>query len=233
MISISKRTSLISNQSFKQAGNGQKDRSVVPRFAGKQLFTKTKSKEIVARANSYLLMLILNVKEYPWKLPDGKIAIGFTPLAMKTFCSSWMGEMLVAVVGTATTSAGVLGTALVDLQVEKDGAACSGIDLGLAFHSNFRCLRRFMASHCFNLPCLYVHWRNNGDCCGPWQSGSWNMAGSRLSGSCSSAYFPGCCGLKPSSRTRCYPLLDWTLHLHLWAAGITHPPLDSDGQGTL
>ena len=68
-----------------------------------------------------------------------------------------MGEMLVAVVGTATTSAGVLGTALVDLQVEKDGAACSGIDLGLAFHSNFRCLRRFMASHCFNLPCLYVH----------------------------------------------------------------------------
>ena len=62
-----------------------------------------------------------------------------------------MGEMLVAVVGTATTSAGVLGTALVDLQVEKDGAACSGIDLG------FRSLRRFMASHCFNLPCLYVH----------------------------------------------------------------------------
>ena len=143
MINISKRTSLISCQSFKQADNSQKDRSVVPLFAGKQLFTKTKSKEIAARANNYLLMLIFNVKEHPWKLPDGKIAPGFTPLAMKTFCSSWMVEMLVAVVGTATTSAGVLRTALVDPQVEEDGAACSGIDVGLAFHSNFRCLRRF------------------------------------------------------------------------------------------
>ena len=54
-----------------------------------------------------------------------------------------MVEMLVAVVGTATTSAGVLRTALVDPQVEEDGAACSGIDVGLAFHSNFRFLRRF------------------------------------------------------------------------------------------
>ena len=45
--------------------NSQKDRSVVPRFSGKQLFTKTKSKEIAARANNYLLMLILNVKERP------------------------------------------------------------------------------------------------------------------------------------------------------------------------
>ena len=51
--------------------------------------------------------------------------------------------MLVAVVGTATTSAGVLGTDLVDPQVEEDGAACSGIDVRLVFHSNFRCLRRF------------------------------------------------------------------------------------------
>ena len=143
MINISKRTSLISCQSFKQADNSQKDRSVVPLFAGKQLFTKTKSKEIAARANNYLLMLIFNVKEHPWKLPDGKIALGFRPLAMKTFCSSWMVEMLVAVVRTATTSAGVLRTALVDPQVEEDGAACSGIDVGLAFHSNFRCLRRF------------------------------------------------------------------------------------------
>ena len=51
--------------SFKQADNSQKDRSVVPLFAGKQLFTKTKSKEIAARANNYLLMLIFNVKEHP------------------------------------------------------------------------------------------------------------------------------------------------------------------------
>ena len=120
------RTSLISCQSFKQAENSQKDRSVVPRFAGKQLFTKTKSKEIAARANNYLLMLILNVKEHPWKLPDGRIALGFTPLAMKTFCSSWMVEMLVAVVWTATTSTWVLGTALVDPEDEKDDATCSG-----------------------------------------------------------------------------------------------------------
>ena len=54
-----------------------------------------------------------------------------------------MVEMLVAVVGTATSSPGVLGTALVDPQVEEDGAACSGIDVGLAFHGNCRCLRRF------------------------------------------------------------------------------------------
>ena len=54
-----------------------------------------------------------------------------------------MVEMLVPVVGTATTSAGVLGTALIDPQVEEEGAACSGIDVGLAFNSNFRCLRRF------------------------------------------------------------------------------------------
>ena len=32
---------------------------------------------------------------------------------------------MVAVVGTATTSAEVLGTALVDPQVEEDDAACS------------------------------------------------------------------------------------------------------------
>ena len=40
-----------------------------------------------------------------------------------------MVEMLVAIVGTATTSAGVLGTALVDpevVEVEEDDAACSG-----------------------------------------------------------------------------------------------------------
>ena len=122
-----KRTSLISCQSFKQAENSQKDRSVVLRFAGKQLFTKTKSKEIAARANNYLLMLILNVKEHPWELPDGRIALGFTPLVMKTFCSSWMVDwMLVAVVGTATTSAWVLGTALADPEDEEDDTACSG-----------------------------------------------------------------------------------------------------------
>ena len=38
--------------------------------------------------------------------------------------------VLVAIVGTATTSAGVLGTALVDpevgVEVEEDDAACSG-----------------------------------------------------------------------------------------------------------
>ena len=113
-----KRTSLISCQSFKQAENSRKDRSVAPGFAGKQLFTKTKSKEIAARANNYLLMLILNVKEHPWKLPDGRIALGFTPLAIRRFCSSWMVQMLVAVVRTAITSAGVLGTALVDPEVE-------------------------------------------------------------------------------------------------------------------
>ena len=65
LVKLFKRTSLISCQSFKQADSSQKDRSVVPEFAGKQLFTKTKSKEIAARANNYLLMLILNVKEHP------------------------------------------------------------------------------------------------------------------------------------------------------------------------
>ena len=126
LVKLFKRTSLISCQSFKQADSSQKDRSVFPGFAGKQLFTKTKSKEIAARANNYLLMLILNVKEHPWKLPDGRIALGFTPLAMKTLCSSWMMKMLVAVIGIAITSVGVLGTALVDPEVEEDDAACSG-----------------------------------------------------------------------------------------------------------
>ena len=36
-----------------------------------------------------------------------------------------MVEMLVAIVGTATTSAGVLGTALVDPEVKEDDSACS------------------------------------------------------------------------------------------------------------
>ena len=131
-------------------------------------------------------MLILNVKEHPWKLPDGRIALGFTPLAMKTFCSSWMVEMLVAVVGTATTSAWVLGTALVEPEDEEDDAACSGsarvflsmyewsqrrrhvleLTQGWPFTVTFDTCFAFMASHCFNLPCLHVHWRKNGDCCG-------------------------------------------------------------------
>ena len=37
-----------------------------------------------------------------------------------------MVEMLVAVVGTATTSAWLLGTALVDPEDEEDNAPCSG-----------------------------------------------------------------------------------------------------------
>ena len=44
-----------------------------------------------------------------------------------------MVEKLVAVVGTATTSAGVLGTALVDQEVEEDDTACSG-SLCFPFH---------------------------------------------------------------------------------------------------
>ena len=37
-----------------------------------------------------------------------------------------MMKMLVAVVGIAITSVGVLGTALVDPEVEEDDTACSG-----------------------------------------------------------------------------------------------------------
>ena len=76
MINISKPSSFISCQSFKQAENSQKDLSVVPRFAVKQLFTKTKSKEIAARANNYLLMLIFNVRSILESYPMVKSHLG-------------------------------------------------------------------------------------------------------------------------------------------------------------